>query len=317
MMKARSLNLVWGIILILTGGLFLAQNLGYMEELPLNTWVIIFSVLSLLFFATYFINGVSQWGWLFPAFIFAGLALTMMMTNAGVASGAVGIPVLIGVALPFVVLYFLNRRENWWALIPAWVLIMVSLLILISERVPGELVGAFVMLAIGLPFLVVYLANRQNWWALIPAGVMLVIAAIILISSQTSGQFVAPLIMFAIAAPFLVVYLRSADNWWALIPAGVMASIGATLLLSGFEVFNIENTGVWNGLILLGIALTFAILWLQRNRQPTDWAKYAAGIALIGAVLAFVLGSGMDLLWPVLLIAGGVVVLFVSLRRRG
>ena len=35
-MKARSINLVWGIILILAGGLFLAQNLGYLEELPLH-----------------------------------------------------------------------------------------------------------------------------------------------------------------------------------------------------------------------------------------------------------------------------------------
>lgn len=315
-MKARSLNLVWGVILVLAGGLFLAQNLGYMEELPLNTWVIIFSVLSLLFFVTYFVNGVREFGWLFPAFIFAGLAVTMGLTNAGVESGALGFPVLIGVAAPFVVVFFLNRKENWWALIPAWVLTMVALLALMSDRVQGNLMGAFVMLAIGLPFLVVYLVNRENWWALIPAGVMLAVAAIILISSQASGQFVAPLIMFAIALPFFVVYLRSGDNWWALIPAGVMASIGVTLLLSGFEVFNLENAGVMNGLILLGIALTFGILWLQRSRQPTEWAKYAAGIALLGSVLAFVLGSGMDLFWPLLLIAGGVVILFVSLRRR-
>jgi hypothetical protein len=122
--------------------------------------------------------------------------------------------------------------------------------------------------------------------------------------------------MFAVAAPFFVVYLRSADNWWALIPAGVMTSIGITLLLSGFEVFDLENAGIWNGLIWLGIALTFGVLWMQRNRHPTGWAIYAAGIALLAAVVAFVLGSGIDLLWPVLLIAGGVAVLFFTLRRR-
>jgi hypothetical protein len=110
-MKARSINLVWGIILILAGGLFLAQNLGYLEELPLNAWVIIFSGLSLLFFATYFINGVKDWGWLFPAFIFAGVALTMSLTNAGVESDVLGVPVLIGVALPFVVAFALNGKR--------------------------------------------------------------------------------------------------------------------------------------------------------------------------------------------------------------
>lgn len=60
-MKPRSISLVWGIVLILAGGLYLAQNLGNMENLPLNTWVIIFSVLSLLFFATFFIYGVEGW----------------------------------------------------------------------------------------------------------------------------------------------------------------------------------------------------------------------------------------------------------------
>jgi len=315
-MKARSINLVWGIILILAGGLFLAQNLGYLEELPLNAWVIIFSGLSLLFFATYFINGVKNWGWLFPAFIFAGVALTMSLTNAGVESDVLGVPVLIGVALPFVVAFALNRQENWWALIPAWVLSMVALMILITDRIASDLIGAFVMLAIGIPFLVVYLVNRKNWWALIPAGVMLLIAAIILISSQASGQFVAPLIMFAISLPFFVVYLRSAQNWWALIPAGVLASVGVTLLLSGFEVFNVENSGIWNGLIWLGIAITFGILWLRRGQHPTGWAIYAAAIALIGSIVAFTLGSGMDLFWPVLLISGGVLVLIISLRRR-
>lgn len=315
-MKARSINLVWGLILILAGGLFLAQNLGYMEELPLSVWVFIFGGVSLLFFITYFINGVHAWGWLFPAFIFAGLAVTMALTNAGVSGDILGVPFMIGVALPFVAVFFLNRQENWWALIPAWVLVMVAILILISTRISSDLVGAFVMLAIGIPFLVVYLINRKNWWALIPAGVMLVIAAVILISAQTSGQFVAPLIMFAIALPFFVVYLRSAENWWALIPAGVMGSIGVTLLLSGFEVFNIENSGIWNGLIWLGIAITFGILWLRRGVHQTGWAIYPAAIALIGSVVAFVLGSGIDLFWPLLLISGGVIILVVALRRR-
>jgi hypothetical protein len=179
---------------------------------------------------------------------------------------------------------------------------MVTLMIPITTRISGELTGAFFMLAIGIPFLVVYLVNRKNWWALIPAGVLLLIAAIILISTQANAEIVAPLILFAIALPFFIVYFRTVENWWALIPAGVLTSVGITLVLSMFEVLNLENSSLMNALIWLGIAVTFGILWLRRVQHGTDWAKYPCH-RLIVALVVLVVGAG-DLLLPALLIAG-------------
>ncbi len=96
---------------------------------------------------------------------------------------AVGVPVLIGVGLPFVVVYFLNRQENWWALIPAWVLTMVAVMIFDHRSGSGRFDRCLRHAGDRLPFLVVYLINREHWWALIPGGIMVALAAVILLST--------------------------------------------------------------------------------------------------------------------------------------
>ena len=66
----------------------------------------------------------------------------------------------------------------------------------------------------------------------------------------------------------------------------------------------------------LGISATFFLVWLQRDTQPVEWAKYPAGAFLVFGVLAVLFGSDMNLYWPILLIGAGLLVLFGSLRPR-
>ena len=315
-MKTRVIALVWGLILILTGAIYLAQNLGYIPALPLNTWMLATAVLSVLFFVTYFVSGRDQFGWLFPAFILGGTAVSLYLVQSTNADTYAGAPVLLGIALPFLVIFLLNRAENWWALIPAWVLTMIALVSVISNQVSGEIVGAVVMLAIGIPFLVVYLVNRAQWWALIPGGIMLALAIVILLASQASGDLVAPLIMFAIAIPFFIIYFRSVENWWALIPAGILTSIGLTIFLTSRVDFNVGEANAFSALALLGFAATFGLVWLRPHQQETSWAIYPAIILVLAAVVSFIWGGGMQLFWPLLLIAGGLLILLAALRRR-
>jgi len=130
---------------------------------------------------------------------------------------------------------YTRNKQNWWLLIPAYVMAFVAAIIQIGSIrwLPGEFVGAFVMLAIGFPFLYVYLKNDEHWWALIPAYTMAAIAGIILFSMVLNGEMIASFVMFAIAAPFLYVYLRNRQHWWALIPGGIMAVIGVGLFIAG------------------------------------------------------------------------------------
>ena len=317
-MKAKWTNLFWGFILIAAGGLFLAQNLGYLGELKTQVWTIIFGVASLLFFVTYLVNGLSNWGWLFPACIFAALALILWLADRDVESSAIGAPILAAVGIPFLVAFALAPRRNWWALIPAWVLAVVSVITIFADRARGEWIGALVLFSIGFPFLLIYIASRKQWWALIPAWTLLVVGLIVLLSSEVQGEWIAVLVLLGIALPFFFVYFRLKEHWWALIPAGVLSSAALTVFLSGLvgtQEGLLSKSGILNGITFLGIAVTFLVLWLQRLSQPTGWAIYAAVISAVVALVSLFFGSS-DVAFPISVIAIGILVLYFALRPK-
>jgi hypothetical protein len=325
-MKSTYVNILWGAALILGGGLFLAQNLGYFDQLSPQFWMAAFAGASLLFFASYLLSGRSlaagsslaagmrHWGWLFPASISAALALTIGLSEAGFTDAAIGAPILASVGLPFVVAFALNPRQNWWALIPAWVMAVLTLLVLAATRVPGETIAALVLFGIGLPFVVVYVADRSRWWALIPAFTLCAVGLIPLLANRVGGQVMGALVLLMLALPFLAVFLWSQRNWWAIIPAGILGSIGLSLLLGGIQVFGAYWDTLISAFMFLGWAATFGLLWLRRASQPTEWAKYPALVMLGIALVMMILGSGMQQYWPVALIAVGALVLLNNLR---
>ena len=315
-MKAKYGNLFWGLILILAGGLFLAQNMGYLEGLAPLVWAGIFAAASLLFLIGYLINGLQNWGWLFPTTITAGVALTIYLAEYTNSDAVVGAPVLIGVGLPFAVAFLLDPRRRWWAMIPAWIMIVLTLILFFVDRASGEWIGALVLFSIALPFLAVYLVDRTRRWALIPAFVLTAVGIIPILVTQVSGETIGAYVTLMIALPFFVVYFWSPKNWWALVPAGVMGTIAISLLVFQREPGDVANPQWMAGFMFLGWALTFGALWLRRKDQATAWAGYPAlGLALASA-LAFIVGDNFELYWPIIIIAVGITVLFGSLRNR-
>ena len=315
-MRSTYVNILWGVALILGGGLFLAQNLGYFDRFSPQFWMAAFAGASLLFFASYFLSGIRHWGWLFPASVSAALPLTIGLSEAGFTDAAIGALILASVGLPFVVAFALDPRNHWWALIPAWVMAVLTLIALATTRLPGEFIAALLLFGIALPFLVVYLVDRSRWWALIPAFTLGVVGLLPLLANHLSGDLMGAFVLLLLALPFLVVYLASPPNWWALIPAGVLGSIGLSLLLSSIEVFGTYWNTLIGALMFLGWAATFGLLWLRRESQPTEWAKYPALIMLAAALVTMVLGSGIQQYWPLALIAVGALVLLNNLRAR-
>jgi hypothetical protein len=301
----NKVSLLWGIFLVVIGGVLLANNLDLIADLPPMVAAGMFGVASLLCFIVYFASGVRHWGWLFPAIIFAGLTLTIILGEAGVEGNLVGALWLACISLPFWVILALDRKANWWAAIPGWVMIVLSVVVLLADRVAGETLGALVMLAIALPFFAVYLVNPRHWWALIPGFILGGIGAALLLVNRGNDELLAAVIMFAVALPFFLIYFRFKEHWWALIPAGVMTSIGIVVLLAGRAESDTWLVRMMGGVLFLVMAFPFAILWAQRAQHPTTWAKYPAiGLAL-AALLTFIWGAQMERIWPVVLIAVG------------
>ena len=320
-MKSRWITIFWSSVMIAAGVLFFlqAQNIIDFTFLPTRIIALIFALLSAFFFLTYFLQGIRNWGWLFPATILGGIALIMGLEGTQLGDVLTGAPVLIGIAIPFGVVFLLDKKKNWWALIPAWVMAAIALVVLLEDQVDGNLIGAFVLYSIALPFLGVYLIDRTRRWALIPFASLGVIGLIPLLENVMGGEALGLAVMFLFAIPFFVVYFWSKANWWALIPAGVFTSIGLVVLLTNsrlpiFQGYGLNPAGT--ALLLSGFGITFGALWLRRAVQPTDWAKYPALGLFAAAVLSLIVGEKTQSIWPIILIITGAIILFASFLKK-
>lgn len=305
-MKTKIVNIFWGIVLIVIGALFLLNELGIIVLHNDSTlfWALAFGAGSAFFLTTYILKNGKEWGWLFPAAIFAGIALVIGLDGTYLGRILNGAPVLLGVAIPFAVAYFQDPQKKQWALIPAWVMTVLTLVVLFERFLSGNLVGAFVLYSIAIPFLYVYLTDKTRQWALIPLTVLVVVGTIPLLAEFITGAFFDTVVVALLALPFYGVYFLAKKNWWAIIPAGVFTSIALVMLIE--KVFRIPFLG---GLFLGGLALTFGILWFMRDKYSTDWAKYPAGILLGVALIVFMTESVTSLVGPITLVVAGVAVL--------
>jgi hypothetical protein len=151
---------------------------------------------------------------------------------------------------------FLTDRSDWLLLLPAYTLWAIAGLIAVtvSEILRGEAIAFYVLSAVALPFLVVFLRNRQHWWALIPAYTLFVVGLMVgLIGLGILDDLLIPAyVMFAIAIPFFVIFARNRQHWWALIPAGILTAIGISFLLA-------EDMFIVIGPVLLIIAGAFIL----------------------------------------------------------
>src|SRR6478672_10816011 len=116
-MKVNRTGLFWGLLLIGAGALALGQQLGYIKQFSdPQLWIWIFALISIVAVIEYALSGWKEWGWLFPAGVFGGVALTITLGINEVNSAVVASPIFFGLLIPFAAAYLTDRTRNWWAL---------------------------------------------------------------------------------------------------------------------------------------------------------------------------------------------------------
>jgi hypothetical protein len=315
-MNSNKSGLFWGVLLVGAGLLALARQMGYIDQVPDSMWIWIFALVSLLALLSYGLSGWKQWGWLFPAGVFGGLAVTIALAINHVDSAAVGSPLFFGLLIPFGAAYLTDRTRNWWALIPGGVMLFLALTTLTVDSIGGEWIGSLFLFLIGLSFLVVYLNNRTRTWALLVAyilGVLSLAPAMASGGGDTAAYF-GSVFFLAIALPFFILYFRSNENWWAIIPAGVttVLAVITALAIAGW-IRNANQGGYANALLIGGLAVTFAVVWLRHNKP---WAKIVAIVLAAVAVASVFFVSSYEIFWPIAIILGGAYLLYTALRPK-
>lgn len=157
------------------------------------------------------------------------------VVSISVNSVVAGIFALAG--LVFLIVFFLDR-EQWWALIPGFVLMGVAATILVGDYVSlrgVDIGGAVMLIFIALPFGIIYILKRDYWWALFPAGVLFSIGVMTLIPEKLGDLSVA-VMFFGWAGTFLLVYYLAKQKW-AIWPTIGLLAMAVAFLAGSFNLF--------------------------------------------------------------------------------
>jgi hypothetical protein len=176
---------------------------------------------------------------------------------------------VFGIAgLVFLGVFVTNIHENWWAVIPGFVLLGLAFLIAFGETL-GAAAGGFFLGAIGLSFLVIYLVRREFWWAIIPAGALLTLAVIATLADRLPGMVSGSLLFLGLGLTFGLVYLAPAPGprkTWALIPGGILVVIGLLMMFApgGFIITYINY--IWPIALIVGGGILVVRALLKRGQ---------------------------------------------------
>ena len=178
-MKRFDPRIIFGVLLILGGGLLFLEMLGFLKNVGDLFWGIVFLAVGVAFLT---LISASGWWGLFPGFVLAGIGIIILLPDKLENLG--GAIFLSFFGLAFWVAYFPERSHRWWAVIPAGVLTTLAAVALVSEYTnDGDITGGIFFLGLGVTFLLVALLASMRW-AYWPAGVLGVMGLFLLTPAQ-------------------------------------------------------------------------------------------------------------------------------------
>jgi hypothetical protein len=199
----------WIIFLLLAGVYLLLNNLGVIGPLGDLIWGALFAAVGLGFLIWSIVDR-ARWWRVIPGFILLAAGAVIVMESQKITLGNwAGAIVLFGVALAFWAL-LLRRGDFWWALLPAGVLTVTSLLVGLRAELSAQVWTAALLIGLGLVFLLLYflrLGQPDTRWAIIPAGWLLLLGLVMLVGAFNLPSLIAtwwPVLLILLALALLV-----------------------------------------------------------------------------------------------------------------
>lgn len=199
-MKWYENRLIWGLLLVIGGIVFLLDNLNVVS-LGNLIWAMIFGVAGIAFLAV-FISNRTNWWPVIPGMVLLAIG-ALIATEILIPSFADlfgGALILGGIALAFWIIYLINNG-NWWAIIPAGVMSTLTIMVCLEPFTKGIDLGGLLFIGLGATFgLVAILPNptEQKKWAYIPAGILLGVGVLISAFSSTFFAYAWPIILILV-----------------------------------------------------------------------------------------------------------------------
>jgi hypothetical protein len=204
------LPIVGGIVLIAAGVVLLLNNFNLIR-LPWEMLIgLVFGLGGVIFLLVFILNKHEWWA-IIPGFVLIAIGTFFFMAQYGdhLANRWGGLVFLGFLGLAFL-LVFITHPENWWAIIPAGVLLTLGGISLIQEN--ELLAGGLFFLGLAVTFLLVYVLPKPAGklkWALYPAGILIVIGIAVVLGAQNLMNYVWPFALLILGGYFVYKAVRS------------------------------------------------------------------------------------------------------------
>jgi hypothetical protein len=201
---------LWGLLLIAAGVFFLLESLDILQLG--SAWSLVFAAGGVIFLVT-FIGRREDWWAAIPGFALLGIGLLIGVDALFPELGeTIGGGLFLGsLSLAFIAIALRTGGDQWWAVIPGGILLILSLLLAIEPYIGEDAFAGTFLLGIAATFALVYvlpLPKGDTSWALIPAGILAVIGAIVLASATAWANLIWPIVLIAAGIFILVRNVR-------------------------------------------------------------------------------------------------------------
>jgi len=186
---------LWGSLLIVAGVLFLLEEI-FSIHLGSIFWAGLLCLAGLFFLLIYSNNRLNWWA-LIPGITLIGVGLSVLLDTVlpGIGDAWSGLLVLGGIGASFVGVYISDRRQ-WWAIIPAGVLLTLAVISVLDNLLTDLGTGGFMFFGLGLTFAALALLPTEQGrmrWPWIPAIVLVIVGLLITAAAEQLLIYLGPL----------------------------------------------------------------------------------------------------------------------------